>query len=106
MFVLQDVYEFDWPVAVKVPGDGGVTEQSFTVRFRPLPAEEKPLPAGHLAPGAGILGTAQMKEPFMRYLYSALFYLLLPLVVLRMLLRSRRAPALKSCLSTPKLLVT
>ena len=29
----------------------------------------------------------------MRYVYSALFYLLLPLLVLRMLLRSRRAPA-------------
>jgi 3-deoxy-D-manno-octulosonic-acid transferase len=29
----------------------------------------------------------------MRYLYSALFYALLPVVVLRMLLRSRRAPA-------------
>lgn len=29
----------------------------------------------------------------MRYLYSALFYLLLPFIVLRMLLRSRRAPA-------------
>lgn len=29
----------------------------------------------------------------MRYLYSALFYLLLPLMLLRMLLRSRRAPA-------------
>jgi 3-deoxy-D-manno-octulosonic-acid transferase len=28
----------------------------------------------------------------MRYLYSALFYILLPLVVLRLLLRSRRAP--------------
>ena len=29
----------------------------------------------------------------MRYLYSALFYLLLPLILLRMLWRSRRAPA-------------
>ena len=29
----------------------------------------------------------------MRYLYSALFYLLLPVILLRMLLRSRRAPA-------------
>lgn len=29
----------------------------------------------------------------MRYLYSALFYLLLPMIVLRMLWRSRRAPA-------------
>lgn len=29
----------------------------------------------------------------MRYLYSALFYLLLPIILLRMLLRSRRAPA-------------
>jgi len=29
----------------------------------------------------------------MRYLYSALFYLLVPLIIVRMLLRSRRAPA-------------
>ena len=29
----------------------------------------------------------------MRYLYSALFYALLPFIVLRMLWRSRRAPA-------------
>jgi 3-deoxy-D-manno-octulosonic-acid transferase len=29
----------------------------------------------------------------MRYLYSALFYLLLPVILMRMLLRSRRAPA-------------
>ncbi len=35
----------------------------------------------------------------MRYLYSALFYLLLPFVLLRMLWRSRRAPAYRSRLA-------
>ncbi len=35
----------------------------------------------------------------MRYLYSALFYLLLPVVVLRMLWRSRRAPAYRKRLA-------
>ena len=35
----------------------------------------------------------------MRFLYSALFYLLLPLVVLRMLWRSRRAPAYRKRLA-------
>ena len=35
----------------------------------------------------------------MRYLYSALFYLLLPLVLLRMLWRSRRAPAYRQRLA-------
>ena len=35
----------------------------------------------------------------MRYLYSALFYLLLPLVVLRMLWRSRQAPAYRQRLA-------
>lgn len=35
----------------------------------------------------------------MRYLYSALFYLLLPFILLRMLLRSRRAPAYRQRLA-------
>ena len=35
----------------------------------------------------------------MRYLYSALFYLLLPVIVLRMLWRSRRAPAYRARLA-------
>lgn len=35
----------------------------------------------------------------MRYLYSALFYLLLPVLLLRMLLRSRRAPAYRQRLA-------
>lgn len=40
MFVLADVYEFDWPVTVKVPVDGGVDEQVCTLRYRPLPTDE------------------------------------------------------------------
>lgn len=40
MFVLADVYEFDWPVTVKVPVDGGIEEQACTLRYRPLPTDE------------------------------------------------------------------
>ena len=33
------------------------------------------------------------RKPLMRFLYSALFYCLVPLLLLRMVLRSRRGPA-------------
>ena len=38
MFKLTDVYEFDWPVTVKKPVDGGkFAAESFTVRFLMVP---------------------------------------------------------------------
>ena len=37
MFKLQEVYEYDWPVTVRVPVDGGrFRPQKFTARFRML----------------------------------------------------------------------
>ena len=42
MFVLDDSGEFDWPVDVKKPVDGGKFQlQRFTARFRPVGEEEQ-----------------------------------------------------------------
>lgn len=39
MFVYEESYEFDWPVTVVYPADGGDVEKTFTARFL-LPEDE------------------------------------------------------------------
>jgi len=41
MFVLKTDHEFEWPVTVRVPVDGGIyASQTFKVRYR-LPADDE-----------------------------------------------------------------
>ena len=40
MFTVSKTYEYDWPVIVEVPTDGGTFERrEFTARFRVVPAD-------------------------------------------------------------------
>ena len=48
MFTLSD--EFDWPVTVRAPKDGGFEEQTFTVRFRAMSSGRAKQLAEDLAP--------------------------------------------------------
>lgn len=50
MFTLSD--EFDWPVTVRAPKDGGFEEQTFTVRFRAITSGRAKRLAEDLAPAA------------------------------------------------------
>lgn len=40
MFIFEDDYTFDWPVAVRYPGAGGEAEAMFTARFRLVDEDE------------------------------------------------------------------